>query len=837
MNCPVKLARAGILTVFLFFFQQASAQQEGIPLRQLLKEIEKRYGVSFTYLDEDIEPISTKPPADTLSISEVVEYLGTQTGLTFSLLNNRFITVQRQGKIEVTRCGRLMDKETRDPLAGALIQVGNQLTTTDGDGYFRIAVSQTESVLLLRAMGYEQVQRDLRDFPKEKCQDIYLELSAQWLPEVLIKSYPTLGISKLLEGSYSIQTQSLGILPGLMEPDVLFAAQTLPGVQSLDETVSNINVRSGTQDQNLLLWDGIRMYQPGHFFGLISAFNPQITRTVKLTKNGTSSGYGESVSSTIDIRSGDEVARAVSGGAGLNLISADAHVHVPLSPKSSAQVAFRRSLADVATTAVYQKYYDRAFQGTLITATTPDSTTREEQFIFYDLSFKYLLDITPKDKIRVNFFQAKNDIEIESTIVQTGEVRRSNLSQQSSAAGLTYARNWNSRLTTFAAGYVSSYQLSSINQDAQLNQELQQGNEVLDLGLRLESRLLLSSRIDMLLGYQYNDVGVTQREEINNPPFSKNKKEVMRTNTVYAEGTYTSPDRKTSVNLGLRAQHYGKINVFRLEPRLTASRRLSDKVTLELLTEMKSQTMVQVIDFQSDFLGVEKRKWVLSNNADIPWVTSTQASLGVHYQRKDFLVSTELFGKRVDNILSSSQGFQDQHQYVRVPGNYTVYGVEMLASRKMASLTLWASYGLSYSDYTFGQFSPSQFRNNYDTRHRITIGLTYEHGPWELATGLNWRTGKPYTPPEESLTALGTVSYQDPNTAALPNYARVDFSVRYKFALSGKVRATAGVSVWNLLDRENLINVHFVPGDSGVPAAQWQKALSLTPNAMFRVEF
>jgi hypothetical protein len=55
--------------------------------------------------------------------------------------------------------------------------------------------------------------------------------------------------------------------------------------------------------------------------------------------------------------------------------------------------------------------------------------------------------------------------------------------------------------------------------------------------------------------------------------------------------------------------------------------------------------------------------------------------------------------------------------------------------------------------------------------------------------------------------------------------------------LSGKVKAIAGVSVWNLMDRENLINVHFTPGTSGEPVAQWQKALSLTPNLMFRVEF
>jgi hypothetical protein len=61
--------------------------------------------------------------------------------------------------------------------------------------------------------------------------------------------------------------------------------------------------------------------------------------------------------------------------------------------------------------------------------------------------------------------------------------------------------------------------------------------------------------------------------------------------------------------------------------------------------------------------------------------------------------------------------------------------------------------------------------------------------------------------------------------------------MRYKFKLSSQVRAIAGLSVWNLLDRENLINIYFIPGSTGQPVAQVQYALSITPNLMFRVEF
>ena len=79
------------------------------------------------------------------------------------------------------------------------------------------------------------------------------------LEEVVLEDYLTLGIYKKKDGSLEIRSQELDILPGLTEPDILQALQALPGIQSINETVSNINVRGGTHDQNLILWDGIKM--------------------------------------------------------------------------------------------------------------------------------------------------------------------------------------------------------------------------------------------------------------------------------------------------------------------------------------------------------------------------------------------------------------------------------------------------------------------------------------------------------------------------------------------------------------------------------------------------
>ena len=101
---------------------------------------------------------------------------------------------------------------------------------------------------------------------------------------MILYKFLTTGLIKQQDGSITLNIEDFGILPGLIEPDILQTVQALPGIKSIDETVSDINIRGGTNDQNLILWDGIKMYQSGHFFGLISAFNPHLTDKVTIIK-------------------------------------------------------------------------------------------------------------------------------------------------------------------------------------------------------------------------------------------------------------------------------------------------------------------------------------------------------------------------------------------------------------------------------------------------------------------------------------------------------------------------------------------------------------------------
>ena len=274
----------------------------------------------------------------------------------------------------------------------------------------------------------------------------------QQLSQIVLSQYIVKGINKINNGSYDIDFNQFDILPGLIDTDVLQAVQAFPGIQSINETVSNINIRGGTHDQNLILWDGIKMYQSGHFFGLISMFNPQITQHVNVIKNGTETALTGGVSGTISMETSSKINDAFEGSLGLNFIDANGFADIPISEKSSLQVAARKSTSDFAETPTYTNFFDRISQDTEVEMNANDILNSDQEFDFYDTSLRWIYNISEKDQLQVNFLNADNELRFnENSIIEGEETsRQSSLSQNSIAGALHYKRVWdNDWQTTF----------------------------------------------------------------------------------------------------------------------------------------------------------------------------------------------------------------------------------------------------------------------------------------------------------------------------------------------------------------------------------------------------
>lgn len=828
-----------ILCCFCFvinviYSQNTNNQQS---LSQIFNNIQKQYNVQFNYAEETVDNIFVVAPSKELSLKEVLSYLETKTHLSFTMMTSHIILVKPKTTLII--CGYLKDGETLSPLALATIQTTKSIAVSDENGFFKIEVETTTQALAITYVGYKTIIKLLDSFNKENCETILMQPDLQILSEIIISNYLTSGISKLSNGSYQIDFLNFDILPGLIDHDVLQSVQALPGIQSVNETVSNINIRGGSHDQNLILWDGIKMYQSGHFFGLISMYNPNITQKVYLRKNGSGVELTDGVSGTIMMQTEQEVNHEFKGIIGVNFTDVNGFVDVALSDVSSLQVAGRKSISDFIETPTYTAFFNRISQDTEVANNIATIKNTDKVFDFYDTSLRWIYNISDKDELRINFINVYNQLQFNenATINNQIESRESNLMQYSIAGALNYKKEWSSKFRTVFEVYETDYKLKSINANIIDSQRFLQENKVSETSMKLRTNYIINKVFQLQSGYHFVETEVTNLDDVDNPLFRFLISEVVRTHGVFTQLAYNSLHKQSAFNLGVRYNYIDKLKKTIIEPRLSFTQQLLNHFTFELLGEFKHQNTSQVINFQNDFLGIEKRRWQLSNNNDIPVITSKQASAGLSYSNSGWLLNAEWYYKAVEGITAQSQGFQNQYEFVKSKGKYQAKGVDVLLRKQIDNFNIWLSYSNMNNIYGFKDLEPNSFPSNFDITHSVTVGLAYSSKNIKLSAGLNWYSGKPVTQPVVGNEIVNNeVNFDATNATNLDDYMRLDVSAIYDFNLGEKNKAHLGISFWNVLDKENQIN-NFYRVNNGMLNETIQSSLGLTPNAVLKLFF
>ena len=817
------------------------------PLTEIIVSIEKQFNIKFSYAVEDVANIVIEKPNTSFTLQQTIDYLNAKTILNFKALDNRYVTVSVLNKT-IAVCGIVFSDEQKSPLIGASILVNDigRSSVTDENGKFSFKNIPINARLTVSYVGFESIQFSATELfsAQNNCREIILSTKNEELNQVLINVYLTSGLQKYLDGSTVLNTKKFGILPGLIEPDILQSIQALPGVESTNESIANINVRGGTNDQNLVLWDNIKMYHSGHFFGLISAYNPNLTNKVIVSKNGTSVEYSDGVSSTINMQTKDEINTVFSGGAGINLISADAFLEIPITKKLELHISGRRSITDLFKSPTYTKYFERSFQDTEINEDS-NQKNNSSDFYFYDYTAKLLFDLNEKHQFRANIIGVNNALDYSERLTNSNETesKSSKLSQKNIGYGGNWKAQWNSKLSTNFITYSSRYNIDANDYRVQTDQRLTQTNEVLETGAKLNMYYKTNENLNFLFGYQFNETGMLNQTTVSAPFYSTTKKDVLLNHALFSEVEYHK--KNTYLRVGLRLNYFQKFEKFLVEPRINIRQKVTNQFALKLEGEFKNQSTTQIVDFEDDFLGVEKRRWVLVTDKEIPIATSKQASFGVEFNQKKLNIEATGFYKIVDGITASNQGFYNNFQFRNANGSYTARGLEFLANKTTRRYSAWVSYTFSTNNYVFESFNPSTFPNNVDIRHSVGLGVNYTiFKNVKIAIGGIWRNGQPYTKPVEGDETIQNgnttlVNYDSPNRENVDDFMRLDASLNYTYNLSQSVHASLTAGVINITNQENIINRYYKvnPNDSNDAVQVDNKSLGLTPNISFRVNF
>lgn len=833
------------LFCLFFYVLNLLGQDKGkaVSLNKIIIDIEQQHQVSFNYLEENIAGLQLMPPKRSLSLDQKLEYLTQNTNLSFENIDNKFINIHKNKELTQKICGYVFSAADKKPIENANISLNNKAQVkTDYNGYFECIKTNTNT-LLVSHIGFlsKKVSADNSD-PKN-CFQIVLEPEITELKEIKASAILASGISKNTDGSFEIKPKKFGILPGLIEPDALQAMQQIPGVNSIDESVSSINVRGGTHDQNLFLWNGIRMFQTGHFFGLISVFNPNLAHTISIYKNGSSAFFGESVSSVVDISSTPETTEKNSFGAGINMINADVYGKYNLSKKSFIEISARKSITDFVETPTYKEYFNKVFQNTTITDFAQNQNVdyqSDKKFGFYDATFKYAQKIGEKDQIILDLITIQDNLEVFQSATAYDIYRSENntLRQQNYGGNLSWKRNWNSFNTTKINIYNSAYELLGNQRTSIGNQLVIQENTVNNNGINLENQHILNSKFSLNDGYQFNEIGVTNLERVSNPDFFRKVKDVLRTHAVIVEGKYNDTISRIYFKAGTRLNYIENFKKFIIEPRIQFNYGINKNLHFELLGELKSQNSQQIIDLQKDYFGIEKRRWIIANNTSIPIQRSKQLSLSLFYKKNDWLLDIENFYKRVNGITTSSQGFQNQLEFVRTTGDYEVLGTEILVQKKMNHFLTWFSYTFNNNNYDFPNYEFQRFPNNFELIHTVSWAVMYEKNNFKIALGTKWTSGKPITSPDVSQIDFSdpVLVYHKPNNTNLHVFSQVNLSSTYKWESVKGIQYKIGISILNILNRKNEIGEYYRISSLTNSIEEVETfALQRTPNMSFRV--
>ncbi len=834
----------------LFIISIGNAQentQKSTYLISYLLDLENRFSIKFSYADAYIQNVEITVP-ETGSLDEILDSIISQTQLTIKKLNARYYTLIKNSTLTI--CGIVLNNFEQNTVTGATVEIlGTDMAViTDLDGSFTLSDVPHDANIQIKHLGFKTLFVDAGNLVNTNdCATLLLARFYQQLEEVVIYEFLTKGLTKQFDASIQLNTEAFGILPGLTEPDVLQTIQALPGIKSIDETVSDINIRGGSNDQNLLLWDGIKMYQSGHFFGLISAFNPYLTDQVTLVKNGSSAQYGDGVSGIIDMRTKNEITSSYYGGAGFNLISGDLYGQVPLNNKLAFQFSGRRALTDFLDTPTFNSFFNRAFLGERVVGGTAQTvnTERTDTFYFYDFTGKLLYDIDPKQKLRFSFININNLLDYNERSLDRNEETKSALDQTNLSFGGSLESNWTDRFTTFLNIYHTHYNLDARNSAANAQQTLFQNNKVIEQSLKLNTNFELTKTLNWLNGYQLTETSITNETNVSQPPFKSNVRNIIKIHAFFSELAYGSPNQRLHAKAGARLNYYDNPNTFTefvVEPRLNINYAITKELKAIFLGEFKSQATHQIVDLEQHFLGIEKRRWVISDGRNLPIAKSKQVSLGLNYDQKNLYIGLEGFYKQVDGISTSTQGFQNQNQFNGELGKYAIKGVEFLINKKASDYSIWAGYTYNYNTYTFGAIAPPNFPNNFDIRHTATLAGTYTLNTWKIGVGLNYRTGKPFTAPLadnpiDTPFFPARINYGEPNNRRLGEYLRADASVVYSFDLGSEIKAEMGASVLNFTDRTNILDLYYSLNDANELQEVENTSLGITPNFSFRVKF
>ena len=241
--------------------------------------------------------------------------------------------------------GIVTEAETGEPMYGVIVFDENTktYTRTDRRGQYRIGLPGGENVLHFSADGKEELSLRVQVL-SDGGLDIMMTEKVTMLKEAVVSAESMAQHRNTEMGVETVSLKTVNKIPSAFgEGDIIKAVLTLPGIKSVGEASGGFNVRGGSADQNLVLFNGNTIYNPSHLFGIFSAFNPDVVDKAELYKSSIPAEHGGRVSSVLEVTSKDGDMQKWRGSAGIGVLTSRVHVEGPLAKGKTSIIAGART--------------------------------------------------------------------------------------------------------------------------------------------------------------------------------------------------------------------------------------------------------------------------------------------------------------------------------------------------------------------------------------------------------------------------------------------------------------------------------------------------------------
>jgi len=638
------------------------------------------------------------------------------------------------------------------------------------------------------SIGYETRTKTINVFGGEPIV-VNLQLPSKPVEfgEVMVTDVAKRELTEIHTSVHVLEQRDIRAVPMAAMEDVFRSIRILPGIVSTSDVNSQFYVRGGAGDQNLILLDGMRIYNPYHAFGIFSIFDSDIINSTEVYTGAFPPEFGGRLSSVVNMTSRDGGSKETSARANINFLSAKLQVDGPATEGLSFLMSGRKSLFSD----TFRKFLNK-----------------DMPLSFYDGFLKATITAgEAQGKYSFQAFFSGDDL-------KSVNVMEPDYSWRTSAVGFVASGLIQDRIFIHAVGFENSF---SAVRDAKASKDVTPATtSVHESGVRGNATLYTDSHDLYFFGFEFtfpsleytvtNSLGVTTILSSSMPGASLWFRYQTAPSRFQADvGLY--------MDLGEALSRSGGIEV--LQPRLNFSYGLWDQWKAKLSYGRFSQSVITVNN-EDDIISIFDA-WI-QVPADMKSETADHYVAGLEGNVLPSLSTNfQAYYKSYGRLVAYNREKVDALDPDYISGRGEAYGLESLVRYGTSLVDIYLAYTLGWTTVTSRDFT---YYPRYDRRHTLNM-LSVFHTAENLDVTVRWEIGSgfPYTQTVGYYDRLGFSDLfrgsslgetgrpytilGEKDAARLPTYHRLDLSGTYRFVLK-PISGSVGLHIVNVYNRKNV---------------------------------